>query len=136
MNKIKCNDIIGVIYRHQTMCEEDFIENHIRELIHKLSIENSKNIFNACDFNFDLVKVSLHSPTADFYDLLTSNFLLPMILLPTKINTGADTLIDNIFSNYFNPDTISGTLSLAISDHLPSFTIFPKSNPNHIPKTT
>ena len=75
------------------MCEEDFNENHIRQVIHKLSIENTKNIFIAGNFNFDLAS---HTPTADFYDLLTSIFLLPMILLPTKINTGADTLIDNI----------------------------------------
>ena len=80
------------------MCEEDFNENHMRELVHKLSIENSKNIFIAGDFNFDLVKVSSHTATADFYDLLTSNFLLPMILLPTKINTGADTLYFQIIS--------------------------------------
>ena len=45
VNKNKSNDIIGVIYRHPTMCEEDFNENHIRELIHKLSIENSPQIF-------------------------------------------------------------------------------------------
>ena len=134
VNKNKSNDIIGVIYRHPTMCEEDFNENHIRELIHKLSIENSKNIFIAGDFNFDLIKASSHQETANFYDLLTSNFLLPMILLPTKINTCTDTLIDNIFTNHFNPDTVSGNLTLAISDHLPSFTIFPKSNQNHIPK--
>ena len=57
-----------------------------------------------------------------------------MILLPTKINSGTDTLIDNIFTNHFNPDTVSGNLTLAISDHLPSFSIFQKSNQNHIPK--
>ena len=107
MNKNKSNDIIGVIYHHPTMCEEGFNENHIRELIHKLSIESSTNIFIAGDFNFDLIKALSHQQTADFYDLLTSNFLLPMILLPTKINTGTDTLIDNIFTNHFNPDTVS-----------------------------
>ena len=57
-----------------------------------------------------------------------------MILLPTKINSGIDTLIDNIFTNHYNPDTMSGNLTLAISDHLPLFTIFPKFNQNHIPK--
>ena len=29
---------------------------------------------------------------------------------------------------------MSGNLTLTISDHLPSFTIFPKSNQNHIPQ--
>jgi hypothetical protein len=136
VNKGKSNDIVGVIYRHPSMCEEDFNENLLRNLIHKLSVETKKNIFIAGDFNFDLLKAEKHQATTDFYDLLTSNFLLPMILLPTKINNVTDTLIDNynIFTNYFNPDVISGNLTLAISDHLPSFTIFPNSNQNHIPK--
>ena len=62
------------------------------------------------------------------------NFLLPTILLPTKINNGPDTLIDNIFTNQYNPDIISGNLTLSISNHLQSFCIFPKSNQNHLPK--
>ena len=116
------------------MCEEDFNENLLRNLVHKLSMEKNKNIYIAGDFNFDLIKASSHQATSDFYDLLSSNFLLPMILLPTKINSVTDTHIDNIFTNHFNPDTVSGNLTLAISDHLPSFIIFPHSNQNHIPK--
>ena len=41
INKYKVNDIIGVIYRHPSMCEEDFNENLLRNLVHKLS--NEKN---------------------------------------------------------------------------------------------
>ena len=41
---------------------------------------------------------------------MTSNFLLPTITLPTKINTLNDTLIDNIFNNQYNPDMISGNI--------------------------
>ena len=66
--------------------------------------------------------------------MLSSNFLLPTILLPTKIYSGVDTLIDNIFSNFYNPDNISGNLIFSISDHLPSFSIFQKSNTNQLPK--
>ena len=43
-------------------------------------------------------------------------------------------LIDNIFTNQFNPDTISGNFTVNISDHLPSFIIVPKANQNHLPK--
>ena len=39
---------------------------------------------------------------------MTSNFLLPTIKPLTKINTSNDTLIDNIFTNQFNPDITSG----------------------------
>ena len=53
---------------------------------------------------------------------MTSNLLTPLIIIPTKINSTNDTLIDNIFSNQYNPDTRSGNLTLNISDgHLPSY---------------
>ena len=66
---------------------------------------------------------------------MCSNHLLPSISLPTKLNNNINTLIDNIFTNTFNPDTISGNLTLNISDgHLPSFIIIPKPNQNHLPK--
>ena len=65
---------------------------------------------------------------------MTSNFLLPTITLPTKINTLNDTLIDNIFTNQYNPDMISGNITVGISDHIPSFLIIPRPNQNHLPK--
>lgn len=128
------NNIVGVIYRHPSSNENKFNDILLRNLLLKLNNEKNKNIFIAGDFNFDLIKASTHQPTSDFYDLLSTNFLLPMILLPTKINSNADTLIDNIFTNYFNPNIISGNLTLSISDHLPSFAIFPSSINDSIPK--
>ena len=63
------------------------------------------------------------------------NFLLPVITLPTKINRGKNTLIDNIFTNQLHPDTKSGNLEINLSDgHLPSFMIIPRQNQNHLPK--
>merc|ERR1712048_657591 len=56
------------------------------------------------------------------------------ITIPTKINSVKSTVIDNIFTNNINPDLCSGNLAIGISDHLPSFTIVPKKNQNHIPK--
>ena len=103
--------------------------------MNKLSKENKKNIYIADDFNFDLLKFSKHEDTANFFNKMTSNLFIPHIIVPTKINTRNDTLIDNIFSNHYNPDTISGNLTLNISDgHLSSFIITPKSNQNHLPK--
>ena len=61
-----------------------------------------------------------------------SNFLLPLITIPTKINSGTNTLIDNIFTNHLHPDMKTGNLSIKISDHFPSFMIVPKQN--HLPK--
>ena len=42
--------------------------------------------------------------------LMMSNFLLPLITIPTKINSGTNTLIDNIFTNHLHPDMKTGNL--------------------------
>ena len=65
---------------------------------------------------------------------MMSNFLLPVISIPMKINTVNDTLIDNIFTNEFHPDLISGNFTEDISDHLPSFLIIPIKNKEKLPK--
>ena len=63
-----------------------------------------------------------------------SNYLLPVISIPMKINTVNDTLIDNIFTIEFNPYLISGNFTEDISDHLPSFLIIPKMKKKKLPK--
>ena len=129
------NDIVGVIYRHPNMDTNEFIDKKINHVTNILSKEKNKRIYIAGDFNFDLLKYSHHPETANFFDKMTSNLLVPLILIPTKINTKNDTLIDNIFTNQFNSQTITGNLAVNFSDgHLPSFAIFPKPNQNHLPK--
>ena len=117
------------------MDTNDFIDNKLNKITNIIAKETNKKVFIAGDFNFDLLKYSSHGCTADFYDKLTSNLLIPLIVIPTKINTKNDTLIDNIFTNQFNSETVSGNLTVNFSDgHLPSFAIFPKQNQNHLPK--
>jgi hypothetical protein len=96
--------------------------------------DSNKTIYITGDFNLDLIQVNTHEQTSEFLDIMTSNFHLPTISSPTKINKKHDTLIDNIFTNKFNPDIISGNLTVEISDHLSSFAIFPKDNQQHLPK--
>ena len=120
INKKTSNDIVGVIYRHPKMDTNVFIDNKLNHVTNKLAKERNKRIYIAGDFNFDLLKYSKHTDTANFFDKMTSILLVPLILIPTKINTKNDTLIDNIFN---------------FSDgHLPSLAIFPKPNQNHLPK--
>ena len=135
INKKASNDVIGVIYRHPNLDPTIFIDQKLSHITNILSREKNKKVYIAGDFNFDLLKYSKHDLTADFYDKMTSNLLVPLILIPTKINSKNDTLIDNIFSNQLNSETISGNLTVNFSDgHLPSFAIFPKPNYNHLPK--
>ena len=128
INTDKPNSIIGVIYRHPCMDPANFNESYLLPTLDKLSHENNKQVYISGDFNFDLVKTSSNKDTSDFLDIMTSNLLLPMISLPTKINTGSDTLIDNIFTNQYNPDIKTGNITVGLSDHLPSFLIVPGKN--------
>ena len=134
INPNEANSIIGVIYKHPCIHGDIFNDDYLKPLLEKLSTQSNKKLFITGDFNFDLIKASTHKETADFFNSMTSNFLLPLITLPTKINTHIDTLIDNIFTNQFNPDFRTGNLTIGISDHLPSFMIVPKNNQNHLSK--
>ena len=61
----------------------------------------------------------------NFIDTLSSNFLLPLILLPTRISK-TSTLIDNIFSNpTCLEETESGNVVSTFSNHLAQFILLP-----------
>ena len=89
------------------------------------------------DFKIDLLQYETSEPVNNFVDTLSSNFLSPLILLPTRISNSS-TLIDNIFCNVtFNSNIISGNFTSTVSDHLPQFAIIedffansPKSKSN------
>ena len=101
IDKGRSNHIIGVIYRHPTLGVDNFTDNHMRPLVTKLYKDNKKQIMIAGDFNVNLLNLS-HSHSSEFFNLLTSNHLLPTITLPTKLNTsGNNTLIDNILPIFF-----------------------------------
>ena len=48
-----------------------------------------------------------------------------MFLPQTRIHGQSRTFTDNIFSNQYNKEAISGNLTSTISDHLPQFLIVP-----------
>ena len=77
------------------------------------------------DFNVDLLKADSHPNSSTFLDILESNNFSPKIILPTRVSSKSRTLIDNIFTNQLDHDTISGNLDLSLSDHLPQFLVSP-----------
>ena len=48
---------------------------------------------------------------------------LPYIIHPSRVSAHSATLIDNIFSNITDNETISGTILTQITDHFPQFLI-------------
>ena len=125
-NKNRKNIIVGCIYRHPSMDLNEFNQDFLNPLMEKICSENKK-IFLIGDFNVDLLKVDVDTPTTNFFDVITASLLVPHIILPTRITFTTRTLIDNIYSNSTNfNEGISGNLTLAISDHLAQFLIIPE----------
>ena len=128
INKNKKNIIIGCVYRHPSMDIDDFNSNHLEQTLEKISNEN-KDVFLLGDWNIDLMKTDEDKHIREFYDIITTNLMVPHIVLPTRLTSNSKTLIDNIFSNAINFDKgISGNITASISDHLPQFLIIPKEN--------
>ena len=109
------------MYKHPTLQINEFKSDFISLLLLKLQKESSKIIFLLGDFNIDLLKYELSDSINNFIDTLSSNFLLPHILLPTRISK-TSTLIDSIFSNStFSEKIESSNVTSAFSDHHPRF---------------
>ena len=102
----------------------DFNSNYLNKLLENISKEQ-KSIFLLGDFNVNLLNYNEHNPTNEFLDSLVSNSFIPINLQPTRITSHSNTLLDNIFSNIIDPDTISGNSTATISHHLPQSAIIP-----------
>ena len=80
----------------------------------------SKSVFLLGDFNVDQLKYDHHAPTSEFLDSLSSHVFLPHIIQPTRVTSNSKTLIDKIISS---PDSVSGSLTATVSDHLPQVVV-------------
>ena len=97
----------------------DSISNKLRK--------EKKTVLITGDFNSNLLNIDLDECAENFINLMLSNFFQPHILQPSRIILNSKpSLIDNIFLNSIEHQTLSGNLSIQISDHLPNF-IFCKS---------
>ena len=117
----KSNLIIGCVYKHPGMSVGTFNSDFLSPLLQTASREN-KSIILLGDFNINLLKFN-NPEVFNFLDTLGSYFILPQIVLPTRITENSQTLIDNIFSN-ITESSVSGNLLHSISDHLAQFFCF------------
>ena len=122
--QIQTKTIVGCIYKHPGLTTRDFKFNFLQPLIDKLGIEN-KNIVLLGDFNVDLLHYESNNPTREFLDLMFSASLTPKVTIPTCLTVHSKTLIDNIFTNSVEENSVSDNLECCISDHLAQFLIFP-----------
>ena len=77
------------------------------------NIMKSKKIILSGNFNINILKITEKPAYAHFFDMLTTNSLLPNITYPTRI-----TRTDNIFSNSFGKTVnFDITCNKSIFDH-------------------
>ena len=90
--------IIGCIYKYPTLLLMILLMHLCLFYYWNCKKNHPKKNFILGDFNVDLLKYEISDSINNFIDTLSSNFLLPLIFLPTRISK-TSTLIDNIFSN-------------------------------------
>ena len=92
--------------------------------LNKFKKNQNNNIYITGDFNVNTISSAKGClATQDFKNILSSNFLHPVINKLTRITSHSATLIDNIYCNIPEIGTKydSGILYTSISDHYASF---------------
>ena len=102
---------------------DEFNDIYLNPLLDKISKESKSIFLLGNDFNVDLLKYDHHAPINEFHDSLSSHLSLPHIIQPIRVTSNSKTLIDNIFANIHDPDSVSGNLTATVFDHLPQFVI-------------
>ena len=92
-------------------------------LFNKLTKENKPSAISG-DFNLNLIKYTQNRGVNQFLENTLSNNFIPHITLPTRVTGKSTTTIDNIFTNNYKHNCVSGNITTYISDHLPQFFIF------------
>jgi hypothetical protein len=113
------------IYRPPNTCLEQY-NNDIDNLLHELnkSVGMKNSLVVVGDFNIDLIKISQHKHTLNFFNILLAHNLVPTITKPTRITEFSSTLIDNIFITnhpFAKFSFTSGIIYSDLSDHFPCF---------------
>ena len=78
------------------------------------------------DFNIYLLECERHTDTNNLVSSMVSHYLLPYILHPTRVTDHSATVIENIFSNVSDFETVSGNIFNQIADHYSQFLIITK----------
>ena len=113
------NIICACVYRHPSSDIDIFIA-HLEEIINLLNKEN-KDIFISGDFNVDLLKYDVSNKHKNFLDMMVSFVFLPHVTQPTRVFENSATLIDNIYTNVIDAETLSGNILINIADHFSQF---------------
>ena len=115
------NYLLCCLYRHPSSDLDNFNE-HLHEVLSIPAVSN-KQVFILGDFNVNLLNYNSHTETTNYVNFLFSKQFLPYIVHPSRVSENSSTLIDNIFSNLSDNETVSGNNLTHITNHFPQFLI-------------
>src|SRR6218665_172053 len=125
VQQIRGPDLVtGVIYRPPGQSLLDF--NDESSILVSILSKSKRNLILAGDFNIDLLKISTNDPTQTFMNILTAEFIAPVINYPTRIPEFTATLIDtcNIFTSIVQDVVDPFVIVSGLSDHFPVISWF------------
>ena len=120
-NKNGKNYLFCCVYRHPNSNLDNFNE-FLQESLSNPTVSN-KQTFILGDFNVDLLNYNSHTAKTNYANLFFSAQFLPYIIHPSRVSDNSSTLIDNIFANILQCETVSGNILTQITDHFPQFLI-------------
>ena len=112
------------VYRHPDTDAGKFIFEHTLLLIK----------ITTCilgHFNINFLNYETHSDTNNFLNSTISHYLLTHVLQPTRVTDYSATVIDNIFTNATDFETVSGNILNQIADPFSQFLILRKLSVTH-----
>ena len=119
IGKNKKITIVGVIYRKPSSNINDFIDS-IDSVLNVIN-RQSKTCFIMGDFNLDILQYNQCNMIQNDLDTFFSMGFSPTINKPTRVSSTSATIIDNIFTNSMDHNSVSGILLSDLSDHYPVF---------------
>ena len=116
---------MGVIYRHPKGNLTEFNEKLDNTLSKITSDRNINNCIITGDLNIDLIQFDTDTQSEDYPNTTLRNAFMTTIILPTRIEKKACTLLDHVFyySKTFRSNLFSGNMFADIGDHLANFLI-------------
>ena len=102
------NYLFCYVYRHPSSNIDIFCD-YLQEVLSNSAICN-KQVFILGDFNINLLNHNFDTPTTNFVNFFFSKQFLPYIAHPSRVSDNSSTLIDNIFANISDQETVSGNI--------------------------
>ena len=121
--QLKCNFsfILCQIYKPPNLTNNIFLEN-LNQFLEEMETQK-KTIFMCGDFNIDLLNYWHNGAASEFFNILASACLFPIISKPTRVQDSSASLIDNIFTNNLSIIERNGIIIDDTTDHFPIFAV-------------